>query len=165
MPEINLGNVNDQRNEINLGNVNDQQEEIKLNNFRVLKLEDIFDRIDEELAQKVDKSSVGAVSGVASLDSAGKVPSEQLPSYVDDVIEYDTMSLFPATGEAGKIYVAKDTGYTYRWSGTTYIQISNPKSIIDDTAGDGDTDKVWSADKLHNTIPNISIQGKRLVIT
>ncbi len=53
----------------------------------------------------------------------GKVPVEQLPSYVDDFVEYDTFGDFPATGESGKIYVDKETNTTYRWSGTTYVQI------------------------------------------
>lgn len=53
----------------------------------------------------------------------GKVPADELPSYVDDVIEYDDLAHFPTTGEEGKIYVAKDTGFTYRWSGSEYIQI------------------------------------------
>ena len=47
-----------------------------------------------------------------------------MPSYVDDVLEYDTQASFPATGEAGKIYIARDTNKTYRWSGTTYVEIS-----------------------------------------
>lgn len=75
---------------------------------------------------KVDTSSVGVASGVASLDSGGKVPSAQLPSYVDDVLEYASVSAFPATGETGKIYVALDTNDSYRWSGSEYIKISNP---------------------------------------
>ena len=53
----------------------------------------------------------------------GKVPAEQLPSYVDDVIEYEDLSHFPEEGEEGKIYVALDTGFTYRWGGTEYVQI------------------------------------------
>ena len=67
----------------------------------------------------------GAASGVAELDSSGKVPSTQLPSYVDDVLEFDNRTGFPATGEAGKIYVAKDTNKTYRWSGTAYVEIAS----------------------------------------
>ena len=66
----------------------------------------------------------GAVNGVAELDANGKVPSAQLPSYVDDVLEYDKQSSFPTTGEAGKIYIAKDTNKTYRWSGSAYVEIS-----------------------------------------
>ena len=71
----------------------------------------------------------GANSGVATLDSSGKVPSSQLPSYVDDVLEYASQSGFPATGETGKIYVAKDTNKTYRWSGSAYVEISASLSL------------------------------------
>jgi len=53
----------------------------------------------------------------------GKIPADELPSYVDDVVEYANRDAFPETGEGGKIYVALDTGYTYRWSGSTYVQI------------------------------------------
>jgi len=68
--------------------------------------------------------NVGVANGVAELDSDGKVPSSQLPSYVDDVLEYASTSAFPATGESGKIYIALDTNKTYRWSGTSYVEIS-----------------------------------------
>jgi len=66
----------------------------------------------------------GAVNGVAELDEAGKVPATQLPSYVDDVLEHDNQAGFPTTGETGKIYIAKDTNKTYRWSGSGYVEIS-----------------------------------------
>jgi hypothetical protein len=70
------------------------------------------------------QSNKGIAGGYASLDTGGKVPASQLPSYVDDVLEYSTLSAFPVTGEAGVIYVALDTNKIYRWSGSTYIQIS-----------------------------------------
>ena len=57
------------------------------------------------------------------LDGTGKIPSTFLPSYVDDVEEYNNLAAFPATGETGKIYVAIDTGFVYRWSGSIYVQI------------------------------------------
>lgn len=66
----------------------------------------------------------GANNGVAELDSNGLVPSSQLPSYVDDVLEYSSKSAFPITGETGKIYVDTTTNLTYRWSGSDYIEIS-----------------------------------------
>ena len=78
----------------------------------------------QELSNKINTSLKGASNGVAELDSTGKVPSSQLPSYVDDVLEYNSLSNFPTTGETGKIYVAKDTNKTYRWSGTAYVEIS-----------------------------------------
>lgn len=73
---------------------------------------------------QVKRSEMGVANGVATLGDDGKVPSAQLPSYVDDVLEYENKSAFPATGETGKIYVAKDTNLTYRWSGSTYVEIS-----------------------------------------
>lgn len=66
----------------------------------------------------------GAANGVAELDSSGKVPSTQLPSYVDDVLEYTAKSNFPSTGEAGKIYVDTSTNLAYRWGGSAYTEIS-----------------------------------------
>mgnify|MGYP001074366046 CR=1 FL=1 len=66
----------------------------------------------------------GAASGVAELDESGKVPAAQLPSYVDDVLEYSAKSNFPATGETGKIYVSTNDNKTYRWSGSAYVEIS-----------------------------------------
>ena len=53
----------------------------------------------------------------------GPIPSEYLPPYVDDVLEYDSKSAFPATGETGKIYIDKSTNLIYRWSGSTYIMV------------------------------------------
>ena len=49
----------------------------------------------------------GFANGVAELDENGLVPSNQLPSYVDDVLEFANKSSFPQTGESGKIYVAQ----------------------------------------------------------
>ena len=66
----------------------------------------------------------GVANGYASLDGGGLVPSSQLPSYVDDVLEYANLAGFPVTGETGKIYVALDTNKIYRWSGATYIEVS-----------------------------------------
>ena len=66
----------------------------------------------------------GANSGVATLDATGKVPSSQLPSFVDDVIEAANFAALPAEGEGGKIYVTLDNNKTYRWSGSAYVEIS-----------------------------------------
>lgn len=72
----------------------------------------------------VDEAKLGVAEGVATLDVTGKVPTAQLPSYVDDVIEVDGIDNAPETGEAGKIYVDTATGKTYRWGGTMYVEIS-----------------------------------------
>lgn len=82
---------------------------------------------------QVKRSEMGAANGVATLDESGRVPSSYLPSYVDDVLEYDNKSAFPASGEAGKIYVAKDTNLTYRWSGSAYVEIS-PSIALGETS-------------------------------
>lgn len=73
---------------------------------------------------QVKRSEMGTANGVATLDEAGKIPSAQLPSYVDDVNEYDSRQNFPMFGETGKIYVDTATNKTYRWSGTMYVEIS-----------------------------------------
>jgi hypothetical protein len=69
-------------------------------------------------------SQKGQINGYASLDETGKVPSSQLPSYVDDVLEFPNFISFPISGSTGIIYIALDTNRTYRWSGSTYLEIS-----------------------------------------
>jgi hypothetical protein len=68
--------------------------------------------------------TLNAPNGLARLDGSGLIPSTLLPSYVDDVIEAANLAAFSGTGETGKIYVALDTGKTYRWSGSAYVEIS-----------------------------------------
>jgi len=80
---------------------------------------------------KENKANKGVANGYAGLDAAGKVPANQLPSYVDDVLEFANLVAFPATGEAGKIYVALDTNKTYRWSGSAYVEISASPGTTD----------------------------------
>lgn len=80
--------------------------------------------VQTQLDAKIPSSEKGAANGVATLDAGGKIPTGQLPSYVDDVLEYVNLAGFPATGETGKLYVALDTNKTYRWSGTVYVEIS-----------------------------------------
>lgn len=86
---------------------------------------------DATYAKKSDVQS--SLSSKADLDSNGKVPSSQLPSYVDDVEEYTSKSSFPATGTTGKIYVDTTTNLTYRWSGTAYVEIS-PSLALGETS-------------------------------
>lgn len=73
----------------------------------------------------------------------GVVPASQLPAYVDDVLEYDNLSLFPATGSSGVIYMAKDTNKTYRWSGSTYVALDEGVALgeTSSTAYRGDRGK------------------------
>lgn len=98
-------------------------------------------------------SQKGAAGGVAELDTSGKVPASQLPSFVDDVIEgtlTNSSTFTPATGtvggagETGKIYVDTGTGKTYRWSGTAYVEISASLALgeTSSTAYRGDYGKI-----------------------
>lgn len=109
-----------------------------------------------ELNSKVQQfiNSKGAPNGLASLNESGIIPSAQLPSYVGDVIEVDTFSNLPGTGESGKIYIVQDTNLTYRWSGTDYVEISKSLALgeTSSTAYPGDKGKA-TTDKL-NRIPD-----------
>lgn len=109
-----------------------------------------------ELNSKVQSfiNSKGAPNGLASLNESGIIPSAQLPSYVDDVIEVDTFSNLPGTGESGKIYIVQDTNLTYRWSGTDYVEISKSLALgeTSSTAYPGNKGKA-TTDKL-NRIPD-----------
>ena len=64
----------------------------------------------------------------------GTIPSANLPSYVDDVLEYNKKTNFPTTGETGKIYVDTSTNLTYRWGGNSYVEIS-PSLALGETSG------------------------------
>lgn len=100
--------------------------------------EDLYYLKDTEARNNlIDKTEKGVAGGVATLDDYGKVPSSQLPSYVDDVIEgyyhndkfyTDDSYTHEIDGEIGKIYVDKASNMTYRWSGSVYIAISSPET-------------------------------------
>jgi hypothetical protein len=112
----------------------------------------------EELGQKVSASEKGAASGVAQLDSSGKVPASQLPSFVDDVLEYANFAAFPPVGEAGKIYVALNTNKTYRWSGSVYTVIGGDIALgeTSSTAYPGDKGKE-NADAIANLQETVNL--------
>lgn len=108
----------------------------------------IKSEIDTKLGLKLDTSLKGAANGLATLDSSGKVPSSQLPSYVDDVLECANKASFPTTGEGGKIYIDQTTNLTYRWGGTAYVEISQSLALgeTSSTAYAGDKGKQNAAD-------------------
>lgn len=87
----------------------------------------------EALNNKVNVSDIGQANGVAKLDENGKISSSQLPSYVDDVLEFQDKASFPKPGEIGKIYVELKSNLTYRWSGTDYVEIS-PSLALGETS-------------------------------
>lgn len=89
------------------------------------------------------KNTKGKANGLASLDDSGKVPSTQLPSYVDDVLEFTQLDQLPNPGESGKIYVVTSTNLQYRWSGSDYVEISKSLALgeTSSTAYPGDKGK------------------------
>lgn len=112
--------------------------------------------LSDNFSYYIPTAKIGQASGVAGLDSTGKVPSAQLPSYVDDVLEYNNRASFPGTGESGKIYIAKDTNLTYRWSGSTYVEIGQSLALgeTSSTAYAGDKGK-QNADNITKIIDRV----------
>ena len=106
---------------------------------------------------QVKRSEMGVAGGVATLDEDGKVPSSQLPSYVDDIVDVyatyqksgtgvlsnivlysDAAKTKVVTGEAGKIYQnieEGEPGYQFRWTGTVFSQTGASSLIIGEVAG------------------------------
>lgn len=106
-------------------------------------------------------SDRGTAGCVATLDAEGHIPSSQLPSYVDDILE-GTLSTFPATGEAGKIYVDTSTNISYRWSGSQYTKVASDLSLGETSAtayrGDyGAQAYSWAYDAYTHAVTNKGI--------
>lgn len=104
------------------------------NETEITKLKNTVNGHDNTLDGIIDdlqtlQGMLGEDSKFATLGADGKVPSSQLPSYVDDVVEYASKASFPVTGETGKIYVDLATNKTYRWGGTAYVEISASLAI------------------------------------
>ena len=123
----------------------------------------------------------GVANGYAGLGSDGKVPAGQLPSYVDDILEYVNLASFPGYpstgGETGKIYVDLSTNKIYRWSGSAYVEVSsagvswgaiagtlsnqtdlqNALNAKEPTITAGTTAQYWRGDKTWQTLPVYSL--------
>ncbi len=97
-------------------------------------LAELFNVVNaDDISGKINITEKGEPLGVAELDTNGKVPSSQLPSYVDDVLTFSAYSSFPTAGEDGKIYIDAATNKTYRWSGSAYVEIS-PSLALGETS-------------------------------
>lgn len=114
---------------------------------------------DEFTALEKALSEVGDIDAKFALKAdleQGKVPANQLPSYVDDVLEFASLSDFPIDGESGKIYIALDTNKTYRWSGSGYAEISESLAL-------GETSSTaYSGDQGANNAKNIAINSNAI---
>lgn len=144
------------------------------------------------LDAKLNASEKGAANGVAELDATGKVPSAQLPAFVDDVIEVADYASLPGTGETGVLYVTLDTNIVYRWTGSVYVEISaslalgetsstayrgdrgkiaydhtsltnNPHSVTKAQVGLGNVDNTSDANKPVSTAQQTALDGKKNV--
>lgn len=96
-----------------------------------------------------DVAKKGQSNGYAGLDGSGRVPSAQLPSYVDDIVEVLDFADLPAVGESGKIYVTIDDDKLYRWSGSDYINFKSAPNSSDDIP-EGTTNLYYSDEKVLN---------------
>lgn len=106
---------------------------------------------------KISTTERGVSGGIPTLDEFARIPASQLPSYVDDVLEYPTRQDFPATGEGGKIYIAINQGTAanptvwWRWTGTTYVDIP-PSPGTTDALAEGSTNLYFSEHRVRNTV-------------
>lgn len=106
---------------------------------------------------KINTSERGVSGGIPTLDEYARIPPSQLPSYVDDVLEFATTAQFPATGEGGKIYIAINQGTAanptrqYRWTGSVYAEI-NPSPGTTDALAEGSTNLYFSEHRVRNTV-------------
>ena len=86
------------------------------------------------IAQSKVTGLVSALAAKADL-VGGLIPSNQLPSFVDDIIEAADFASLPGSGESGKIYVAINTGKTYRWSGSAYVELTDATAVWGQISG------------------------------
>ena len=125
-----------------------------------------------DATSRVATSLLGAANGVATLDANGTILTTQLPSYIDDVLEYANLAAFPGMGETGKIYVAKDTNKTYRWSGSVYVYITSGAvdsvngltgvvSLSKSDLGLGNLDNTSDDNKPISTATQSALNGKQ----
>lgn len=98
--------------------------------------QEMLDYVDQEVSNAVSgntwpsdkpnyytKTQVDNIASTKADLVSGKIPSSQLPSYVDDVVEVANYAALPVTGETGKLYVTLDDNKLFRWSGSVYIEI------------------------------------------
>jgi hypothetical protein len=94
----------------------------------------------------------------------GTVPSSQLPGFVDDIVEYANLAAFPASGEVGKLYVSRDNNKVWRWSGSTYVEISaSPGST--DAVPEGSVNLYHTTARAAAAAPVQSVNGKTGEVT
>ncbi|WP_136465532.1 tail fiber domain-containing protein [Flagellimonas onchidii] len=126
---------------------------------------------DQDLSPYQLLSEKGQANGYVPLNGSGQIPTQYLPDGIDDVLEFADLASFPATGESGKIYLAIDTNFTYRWSGSTYVQVGGGQAPVDSVFGRTGVITALSGDysafyaPLSHTHDWIEITGKPTTFT
>lgn len=126
-----------------------------------INLQSAFTAVGTAIKGKISNTEKGVPNGVATLDGTGKIPSAQLPSYVDDVVEYSDLASFPITGSSGILYIALDNNKQYRWAGTTYQIISS--GAVDSVAGKTGVVTLNKSDVGLNNVDNTSDVSKNVL--
>lgn len=134
-PTIDLGVIT--KNDVNLGNVDNTADIDK----------PISTATQSVLDAKENTNKKNTANGYAGLDSNGLIPSLLLPSFVDDVLEFDNLAAFPASGSTGKIYTALDSNKIYRWSGSVYVEISASPGTTD-AVPEGSINKYYTESRV-----------------
>jgi len=121
----------------------------KVNNLTVYDIATLYDTLTGKQAK----------GNYPVLDNDNKIPAIYLPGFVDDILEYDTYSLFPITGNVGKIYVSLDNGKAYRWGGTIYTEIVSSPGTTDSLA-EGSVNKYFTNARAASAAPVQSVAGR-----
>lgn len=154
----------------------DNQDALLATNISSRTTKAYVDQQDNILSGRIDlKADSNAVTAALSTKAdliGGKIPESQLPTMVDDVLTYDTQSLFPIIGEDGKIYIAKDTNKSFRWTGSSYVELSSGVVLGETSAtayrGDrGKTayDHTFATGNPHNATTSDIPEGTNLYCT
>ena len=151
----------------NLG-ISTKAEQVDLN-----ALQTDLENLSDEVETKADAAAVNQALSLKADLINGVIPAAQLPSFVDDVLEYENWNQFPMVGEAGKIYVDTTENKTWRWSGSTYVIIGGGGVALGETAATayrGDRgkeayDHSLSQGNPHNTTTSEITEGSKLFFT
>ena len=129
--------------------------------------------LQDQIDLKADAMSVNQSLTLKADLVNGLIPASQLPSYVDDVLSFPDLMSFPSLGENGKIYIAEDVNKTYRWGGSSYVEIGGGGVALGETSSTayrGDRGKVaydhsLSQGNPHNTTTTEITEGTNKYFT
>ena len=129
--------------------------------------------LQDQINSKADAMATSQSLALKADLISGLIPASQLPSYVDDVLNFPDLASFPSLGEDGKIYIAEDVNKTYRWGGSSYVEIGGGGVALGETSSTayrGDNGKIaydhsLSQGNPHNTTTSEINEGAKLFFT